>query len=69
MPTPTPEGWPEERILIIRPGKPKNSRYNRKIEGWNECRIACLSAHNKIVAQKDAEIARLKEALERMRMA
>ena len=36
----------KERQLLIRPGKPKNSRYNKEIMGWNVHREETLKNMN-----------------------
>ena len=33
---------PEEQVKLVRPGKPQNSRFNKRIEGFNQCRSAML---------------------------
>jgi hypothetical protein len=34
---------PAEKKLFIRPGKPKNSRFNKEVNGWNACRQAIIN--------------------------
>jgi hypothetical protein len=40
---------PKEKELLIRPGKPKNSRFNKNIMGYNLALSDCLSSIKKVL--------------------